>query len=131
MLSYVRGANRTTGDDLYHMMPLNTKLALAQQWGAWTNTAELQLVSAKTRVSQVRNEMPTTGYGLLNLRSSVEYNTMRVVFGIENVFNRFYAPPLGGAYLGQGASMSSTGIAWGVPLPGMGRSVNVSLSVSL
>jgi iron complex outermembrane receptor protein len=130
VLSFVQGSNLTTGDNLHNIMPLNAKLALAQTWGAWTNTAEVQLVAAKIKVSQVRNEVPTAGYGLLNVRSSYTYKQLRVDLGIENLLNRSYALPLGGAYLGQGASMTSLGIPWGTVVPGMGRSVNVALSLS-
>ena len=38
--------------------------------GSWTNTIEEQLVGSKKNVSQVRDELRTGGYGLLNLRTS-------------------------------------------------------------
>jgi iron complex outermembrane receptor protein len=129
VLSYVNGRNQMTGEPLYNIMPLNTKLAVEQHLGAWTHTAEVQLVAAKTKVSQVRNEVPTAGYGLLNIRSSHDWKQVRLDVGVENVLNRLYALPLGGAYAGQGASMTSLGIPWGVVVPGMGRSINVALSV--
>ncbi|MCA1926740.1 MAG: TonB-dependent receptor, partial [Thiobacillus sp.] len=129
LLNYVRGENRTTGDNLYHMMPLNLKLALTQRLGRWTNTAEAQGVAAKDRISQVRNEVTTPGYALLNLRSSVEWKQLRVDFDIENVFDTFYLLPLGGAYLGQGNSMTTGGVPWGMGLPGRGRSLNVALNL--
>ena len=129
LLNYVRGENRTTGDDLYNIMPLNVKLALVQSLGAWSNTAEFQWVAAKKNVSQVRNEMRTGAYGLLNLRSSYEWQHARLDIGIENALDRFYAMPLGGAYVGQGASMTSNGIPWGVPIPGIGRSINIALNL--
>ena len=129
LLNYVRGENRTTGDDLYNIMPLNVKLALVQSLGAWSNTAEFQWVAAKKNVSQVRNEMRTGAYGLLNLRSSYEWQHARLDIGIENALDRFYAMPLGGAYVGQGASMTSNGIPWGVPVPGIGRSINIALNL--
>jgi len=44
--------------------------------------------------------------------------------GIENALDRFYNDPLGGAYVGQGATMPSTnGVPYGIPVPGMGRSI--------
>ena len=73
--------------------------------------------------------MQTGGYSLFNLRSSYEWKHARLDVGIENVFNRFYSMPLGGAYVGQGASMTTNGIPWGIPVPGMGRSFNVALNV--
>lgn len=129
LLNYVRGENRTTGDNLYNIMPFNTKLAVVHHLGGLTNTIEFQAVADKDNVSQVRNEVRTGGYGLLNLRSSYEWKYARLDIGIENVLNRFYSMPLGGAYIGQGASMTTNGIPWGVPVPGMGRSFNASLNV--
>ncbi len=129
MVNYVNGENRTTGEHLYNIMPLNARLAITQRLGRWSGTAELQLVAAKTRVSQVRNEVPTAGYGLANLRGSYEWRQVRLDLGIDNLFDRFYNHPQGGAYLGQGRTMAGTAVPWGVPVPGMGRSVNVGVTV--
>ena len=129
MVSYVHGTNRTTGDKLYGTMPLNARAALTQRLGAWTGTAELVMVTAKTRVSAVRNELPTAGYGLVNLRGSYEWKQVRLDFGIDNLFDRFYNHPQGGAYVGQGQTMAGTAVPWGVRVPGMGRSFNVGVTV--
>ncbi|MHB1051759.1 MAG: TonB-dependent receptor domain-containing protein [Thiobacillus sp.] len=129
LLSYINGENRTTGDNLYNIMPLNAKLALVQRVNNWTHTAEVQLVDAKENVSQVRNEVRTAGYGLLNLRSSYAWKQARFDIGIDNVLNRFYNLPLGGAYVGQGQTMSGTAVPWGVSVPGMGRSIYTGLTV--
>ena len=131
VLSYVRGENQTTGDNLYHIMPLNMKLAVVQTLKNWTNIAEVQLVNSKSKVSQVRNEVQTAGYSLFNLRSNYEWKQARLDIGIENVFNRYYSLPLGGAYVGQGGSMGINNIPWGVTVPGMGRSINAALNVHL
>lgn len=130
MLSYLRGKETNTGDNLFNMMPTNLKLALIQQWGAWTNTAEVELVSAKKHVSSVRNEVPTSGYGLLNLRSSAQLTkSMRLDIAIENALNRYYQHPLGGAYVGQGNTMFLNSLRWGDYVPGRGRSINASLNI--
>jgi iron complex outermembrane receptor protein len=81
-------------------------------------------------LSQVRNEVPTGDYSLFNLRSSYEWKNARVDIGVENVFDTFYLLPLGGAYLGQGNSMTSNGVPWGMSVPGKGRSVNVALNLN-
>ncbi|MCB1987601.1 MAG: TonB-dependent receptor, partial [Burkholderiaceae bacterium] len=91
--------------------------------------AELVMVTAKTRVSAVRNELPTAGYGLVNLRGSYEWKQVRLDFGIDNLFDRFYNHPQGGAYVGQGMTMAGTAVPWGVRVPGMGRSFNVGVTV--
>jgi iron complex outermembrane receptor protein len=129
ILNYVRGDNLSTGDNLYNIMPLNVKLAVEHRLKGWSNTAEIKAVAGKKDVSRVRNEIPTGGYWLLNLRSGYEWRHARLDFGIENVLDRYYANPLGGAYVGQGPSMTTNGIPWGVPVPGMGRSFNLALNL--
>ncbi len=130
-MNYVRGKTESgVDDDLYNMMPLNAKLAVVQRTGGWTNTAEIQLVDSKTDVSQIRNELKTAGYGLFNLRSSYEWKQARVDLGIDNVFDKFYNLPLGGAYVGQGLTMPPTGGApYGIAVPGMGRSIYAGVNV--
>lgn len=133
VLGYVRGTNRATGDGLYHVMPVNAKLDLVNALAAWTSTADLQWVGAKTRVSQVRDEATTPAYALLNLRSNRQWRAgrwqWRLDVAVENAFNRLYSLPLGGAYLGQGATMGITGAPWGYSVPGTGRSWNTALSL--
>lgn len=127
-LSYVNGKNLTTGDNLYNVMPLNVKLAVEQRTGNWTNTIEAKLADAKTNVQAVRKELKTGGYGLLNLYSSYEWKQVRFDVGLENALNKFYASPLGGAYVGQGDTMG-TGVPYGTSVPGMGRSINTRLTL--
>ena len=88
----------------------------------------------KHQVSEVRNEVKTPAYGLLNARAAYVGKRVRIDFGIENLLNKAYAQPLGGAYLGQGATMGSNkeiggSSMWGTAVPGMGRSAYVGFSV--
>ena len=129
VLNVVRGRNLASGDGLYNLMPLNLKVALEHRWGGWTGALEWQVVAAKRRVSAVRNELATPGYGLAHLRASYEWTQARLDFGVDNLLNHAYMAPLGGAYLGQGRSMTSAGVAWGVGVPGPGRSFNTSFSL--
>jgi iron complex outermembrane receptor protein len=129
VVNYVRGENLSTGDNLYNIMPLNAKLAVVHNLGGWSTTSEFIIVAEKSHLSGVRNEVRTGGYWLMNLRTSYEWKHARLDFAIENLLDRFYSNPLGGAYVGQGASMTTNGIPWGVPVPGMGRSFNVALSL--
>lgn len=131
VLSYTRGKNTTTDDDLYNIMPLNLKVALEHRLGSWSNTLEAKLVKAKTHVQAVRKELETAGYGLLNFYSGYAWKNVRLDAGIENLLNKHYDDPLGGAYLGQGSTMSSDSSApqYGTAVPGMGRSINASVTV--
>ena len=128
IVNVTRGENRDTGDNLYNIMPLNAKLALTQKRGRLTNTLEAQFVAAKNDVSDVRNEIKTAGYSLFNLRSSYQWKQVRLDVGIDNLFDTGYALPLGGAYLGQGMTMSINGIPWGIAVPGPGRSIYAGLN---
>ncbi|WEN41641.1 Heme/hemopexin utilization protein C [Thauera sp. GDN1] len=130
-INYTRGKNRDTGDDLYNIMPLNAKLALTQQLGGWDNAIELEGVKAKSKVSDVRNEIETPGYALTHLRTSYSWKSVRVDFGVENLFDKFYYLPLGGVYLGQGTTMrlpANGGAPYGVAVPGAGRSIYAGIN---
>jgi iron complex outermembrane receptor protein len=141
LLNYTSGKNLDTDRGLYNIMPLNAKLTLTQKMGDWNNALELLGVSAKDDVSAVRNEVKTPGYSLVNLRASYAWKQASIDFGIENLFDTSYYLPLGGAYTGQGATMSfnrevgnittngGTASLWGTGVPGMGRSVYVGVNV--
>ncbi len=130
VLNYTKGENQSTGGNLYNIMPLNVKLTLSHQYDAWASSLEVVGVQKKSDVSAVRNEIATGGYGLLNLRSSYSWRRMRLDVGVENLFNKFYYLPLGGAYTGQGTTMSINGIPWGIAVPGMGRSLYAGVTVT-
>ena len=136
LLNLTHGENRDTGDSLYNIMPLNARLTLTHQRGSWDSGVELVMVKAKNNGSDVRNEVHTAGYSLVNLRSSYSWKKVRLDFGIDNLFDRNYEMPLGGAYTGQGRTMSlnppaSDGLyGWGNAVPGMGRSLYTGLNVT-
>lgn len=138
LLNYTNGKNKDTGDDLYNIMPLNTRLALNHQHQQWDNSLELVLLKDKNKVADQRNEIKTPGYGLLNLRSSYRWKQARVDFSIDNLLDKKYLLPLGGAYVGQGTTMTlaPNNIAlgsiplWGIAVPGMGRSINLGVTLN-
>ena len=128
LLNYVNAKNTVTDSGLYNIMPLNARLSLTQKKEHWENTLEVQMVNAKTDLSDIRKELRTAGYTLLNLRSSYTWKQARFDVGIDNVLNRFYRLPLGGAYLGQGATMGA-GVAHDTQVPGSGRSVYAGVTL--
>jgi iron complex outermembrane receptor protein len=110
-------------------MPLNGRFTLTHRLDGWNNELELVLVDEKDHGSNVRNEIETSGYGLINLRASHAWKQVRVDFGVENLFDKFYYLPTGGAYLGQGSTMPIGGVDWGTAVPGMGRSIYAGVNV--
>jgi len=135
LLNFTSGKNLTTGDSLYNVMPANARFTLQQKLDGWENSAEIVAVAAKSEVSATRNEVPTPSYGLLNLRASYSHKQLQLDFGVENVLNKMYYQPLGGAYVAQGYTMSfnkevgtNNASAWGTSVPGMGTSFYAGLS---
>lgn len=131
-LNYIRGKNLDSGTNLYQIMPLNARLDLGQRVAAWENHAELLLVKDKNKVSETRNEVRTPGYALFNLYSTYRWSQLQIDLGIENLLDKMYFLPTGGAYVGQGTTMTLNGVSspvWGVAIPGRGRSFNVGATV--
>jgi iron complex outermembrane receptor protein len=133
MLGYVRG-ERMDGGNLYHMMPFNTKLSLNHKKDSWHNTVEMQFVDAKTDVQQIRNELTTPSYILLNAKTGYTYKNLSVDIGLDNVLDKQYYHPLAGVNAGDYYAMSITNADWPYRnnrnLPGMGRSVFVGISLT-
>jgi iron complex outermembrane receptor protein len=127
-LSWLRGERVSNGDDLYHMMPLNMRLALEQSKGAWTNAAEVEFVNKKTRVDDARLEPQTSGYSVVNVRSSYQWKNVRLDVAANNLFDKYYELPLGGVAYAEWKAAGSTGPIGA--LPGMGRSINVGLTLN-
>ncbi|WP_352257931.1 TonB-dependent receptor [Psychrobacter sp. TB55-MNA-CIBAN-0194] len=132
-LSYTNGKNKDTGSHLYNIMPLNASIALNHENNNWRNQVEVVAVAAKNKVSTPRNEIKTAGYGLLNLSTGYQWDAISVEAGIDNILDKNYALPLGGAYMGQGSTMGinnelTTGSNWGTAVPGAGRSFYMGIN---
>ena len=133
-LAWASASNTRTGDRLHRQMPPHLRLAIQWRHAGWDAVVEGVGVQRKDAVSRVRNEVETAGYGLLNLRLSKAWSRVRAEAGIDNALDRFHALPTGGAYLGQGTTMSINPVApneprWGTVVPGAGRSVYASVNL--
>jgi iron complex outermembrane receptor protein len=141
LVSYTNGLNCDTGDALYNIMPLNGKAALTHRLSGWDNALEVVGALGKRDISEARNEIKTAGYSLVHYRTSYTWKNVRIDLGVENMFDKKYYLPLGGAYTGQGATMSfnrevgtigtngGTASMWGTAVPGMGRSFYAGLTL--
>ncbi|MGE0810125.1 MAG: TonB-dependent receptor plug domain-containing protein [Immundisolibacter sp.] len=130
VFGYVNGENRDTGDGLYNVHPLHGTLSLGQTLGGWRSALEAEWWGRKDDVSDVRNEIETASYALLHLRTSYTWRQVRVDAGVENLFDRRFALPLGGAYVGQGSTMGINSVPWGIAVAGPGRSLYAGVSYS-
>jgi hypothetical protein len=109
-----------------HTAPLNADIGIDYAAGPLTAGAKVQGVAEKSQVDTLRNEPEMPAYALLNLRASYTWREFRFDAGIDNVLDTAYSLPLGGVAL---SDYFATGILR--PLPGMGRSDNVSVTANL
>lgn len=122
-LSYVRGKNTGNGDNLYRIAPLSARLYGDYQAGKWLNRIEWNLAQRQNDVAAYNGELPTSGYGIVNLRTRWQASkAWRFAAGIENVFDKLYYDHLGGIN-----RVANSVIAVGGQLPGMGRSAYLSV----
>lgn len=129
VMSYVRG-ERMDGGNLYHMMPFNLKLSLRHELGGWKNTMEMQFVDRKEDVQELRNELQTPSYILLNAKTSYKWKFFNIDVGVDNLLDKQYYHPLGGSYLGDYYAMT----IFMAPqnnraVPAMGRQVYVGVTL--
>ncbi len=130
-MSYVRG-ERMDGGNLYHMMPFNMKLSLDHKLQGWKNAIEMQFVDGKSDVQQIRHELTTPSYVLLNAKTGYQWKNLSIDVGLDNVLDKQYYHPLAGAYTGDYYAMSLGGAEKSNTrnIPGMGRSVFVGMSLT-
>ncbi|MBK9082715.1 MAG: TonB-dependent receptor [Rhizobiales bacterium] len=126
-LSYVRGKNLDTGDNLYNIMPLQVRASLEHRirlgGGDLTTSFEVEAVQSKTLVNATRGELTKPAYALVNLRAAYEWRNLRLDAGVENLLDKAYYLPLGG--------VNFTAFRAGVPLrpvAGVGRSFYAGLT---
>lgn len=122
-LGWGRGTNLSQHVPLYHQMPLDIRVGVSHHKGPFELGGEVEWVARKDRVDPRRNEPVTAAYALVNLNAAYTLGAWRLGVEAKNLFDKSYYLPLGGVSLGD---YKATGTLR--PVPGMGRSVNVSLS---
>lgn len=97
LLSYVHGRNDDTGQNLYHIMPLNVRAGVDYAAGVWDGSLDLVGAKEKTKVSANHFEPRTPGYMIVNLRGGYRVTKdTRIELGCDNLFDKLYYHPLGG-----------------------------------
>lgn len=123
-LSYVRGKNLDTNDNLYRISPLHGLVDLGWQDGNWEAHAEMEWAAAQNEVSEFNSESTSAGYALLHLRGGYQINPdTRIEVGVENVFDTLYSPHLAGIN-----RVGGSDVAIGDSIPGAGRFFYANLS---
>lgn len=121
--SYVRGRRQDINDNLYRMTPANGRLTLAWETASWSLSLEGQAIAAQKKLSSTNGEAPSSGYLLANIYGYWRTRDgLRLDFGVENLFDRYYLEHLAGYN-----RISGSDVPLGTRLPGSGRSAFVRL----
>lgn len=131
--SYTRGWRIDNGQSLYHMMPLNGKIAVEDKIALWigkfTSAIEVQAAAAKSEVEAVRLEPTTPAYAVVNLRTYYEINNLRFDAGVENLFDKLYYNPLGGINISNFDYGDNSNLH--TPVAAIGRTIYLGLTMKL
>ncbi len=121
--SFTRGENTDTGDNLYRIAPLRGGVSADYRMQAWRIGGEWIVSARKDDVAAYNGEPETPGYGVLNLHAGyTPMKNLKLVAGIDNVFDKLYYDPLAGVNRVAGGAATVGGI-----MPAMGRSAYVKL----
>lgn len=124
---WLHGRRLDTGNGLYQMMPLNTRVGLNEKLKGWTAGPEVQLVDRKSDVDPLRHEQRTPGYTLLNFNAGYQWRHLRIDAGGNNLLNKYYYLPLGGVNFDDFQASGWTSQIR--PLTGPGRWFYIGLTV--
>lgn len=126
-VSFTRGENTDNGDNLYRIAPLRGGASADYRMQAWRVGGDWILNSRKDTVAAYNGELPTPGYGILNLHAGVTpLKNLNLTAGVDNVFDKLYYDPLAGVNRVAGGVVPVGGI-----MPSAGRFGYVKLDWSL
>ncbi|UJX26553.1 TonB-dependent receptor [Pseudoalteromonas sp. CF6-2] len=124
-LTSSHGERDDSNEDLYQIMPLNTKLSVEHEYKGWQNALNWQWVDSKTNVDERRLENKTDSYQLLAISSQKTWQNLTFKLAITNLLDEYYQQPLGGVSIANYKQDMSKGFE---QLAGQGRSYNASIS---
>lgn len=127
-VAYTVGQNLTSHQYLLQIAPLkaaiNTEYAAGSKWNL---RAEWLIAASQNKVAAFKNEQPTSGYGIVNLRGSYRFTKdVALNIGIENVGDKYYTDHTSG--LNQ---VSGSSVPVNTRLPGLGRTAFAAIEFAL
>jgi iron complex outermembrane receptor protein len=123
-ISFARGENTDSGDNLYRIAPLRGGVTADYRMQVWRVGGEWIVSARKEDVAAYNGEPETPGYGVLNLHAGyTPRKNVDLAAGVDNVFDRLYYDPLAGVNRVIGGSVSVGGV-----MPAMGRSLYVKMN---
>ncbi|WP_067216534.1 TonB-dependent copper receptor [Marinomonas gallaica] len=100
-LAYAWGRNRTDGEPLPQIAPLETKLGITYDEQDWTINSVLRLVAKQDRIAKDKGNVvgydfaESTGFTTIDLNGEYRFNeVVTLSAGIDNLFDRTYTEHL-------------------------------------
>lgn len=122
-LSYARGKDKTYSDNLYRIAPLRGTIGIEVSVFGLKNLFEIKASTKQDKTAKYNNELKTDGWAIANFKSRYEFNeNFGLNFGIENLFDEFYAEHLSGINRVNNAPYGGD-LAVGARIPAPGRYV--------
>lgn len=95
--SWVRGTRDDLNQPLYRIAPASLITQLHWRHEKLTLSIESQLLASQQKVSEIQNETPSAGAGIINLSSQYRFDkNISVSLSAKNVFDKAYQTHLGG-----------------------------------
>jgi iron complex outermembrane receptor protein len=123
IISLARGQRRDSNDDLYRLSPLNGSIGLTYAREQWALKSEVVGYADQDRVSELNDELPTSGYWLVNM--GFHWNptqSLRIEARIDNLLDESYQNHVTGINRAAGSD-----IPVGERLYGAGRTASAGL----
>ena len=96
-LAYTRARKKDTypekniyDKDVAEIPPLTARLALRYDTGTYFGELEGILTATQNNVDSDLQEEKTSGYGILNLKAGINYRGLRLIAGVNNLFDKLY-----------------------------------------
>ncbi len=118
-LSFLRGQDETFDKPLTEISPLTGNLSLRYELNQYFGEVEGIFSDDQSRVDKELNEEPTSGWGIINFKAGLKYKKIRILAGIQNIFDKYYYEHL---------SYMRDPFRSGIRVPEIGRSVYLRLS---
>lgn len=93
-LSYTEGENLDTHKPLAEIPPLQGTLGVRYDVGSWFLEISEQFASQQNRVDKTLNEVPTSGWGVTDLKGGIYWGDWAVIAGLNNLFDKEYSSHL-------------------------------------
>ncbi|MDC0601767.1 TonB-dependent receptor [Aliiglaciecola sp.] len=124
--TWVRAKRDDINQPLYRIAPATLSTSLRWQSEAWLASIESELVAPQMQVSNLQDEIPTAGYGLIHLLLQYHLNEhIKMTLNVDNLLDKSYQSHLSGVNRVNGAEVMAD-----ERLYATGREISAAISLT-